>query len=202
MTKEIYTGSKENCKEGNLILINESSDDSKYRVIDKLNFNEELVESLPDIDSGMQEIIKSFYCSELYYNKVLKYIDPIELLEELGDNPILVSSKESKEFDYRHLVALYLELFLGIKSKEKYNELVNSEEIINKLKEEQRKLKEILIDENGNIKNIPRPDYLKSMLESVIKRNYPMNGFDNIKDAYSYNKNSEDVLHIKRLTII
>ncbi|HCJ32003.1 MAG TPA: hypothetical protein DHV70_03860 [Firmicutes bacterium] len=178
VTKEIYTGSKENCKEGNLILINESSDDSKYRVIDKLNFNEELVESLPDIDSGMQEIIKSFYCSELYYNKVLKYIDPIELLEELGDNPILVSSKESKEFDYRHLVALYLELFLGIKSKE------------------------ILIDENGNIKNIPRPDYLKSMLESVIKRNYPMNGFDNIKDAYSYNKNSEDVLHIKRLTII
>ena len=166
MTKEIYTGSKENCKEGNLILINESSDDSKYRVIDKLNFNEKLVESLPDIDSGMQEIIKSFYCSELYYNKVLKYIDPIELLEELGDNPILVSSKESKE------------LFLGIKSKE------------------------ILIDENGNIKNIPRPDYLKSMLESVIKRNYPMNGFDNIKDAYSYNKNSEDVLHIKRLTII
>lgn len=178
VTKEIYTGSKENCKEGNLILINESSDDSKYRVIDKLNFNEELVESLPDIDSGMQEIIKSFYCSELYYNKVLKYIDPIELLEELGDNPILVSSKESKEFDYRHLIALYLELFLGIKSKE------------------------ILIDENGNIKNIPRPDYLKSMLESVIKRNYPMNGFDNIKDAYSYNKNSEDVLHIKRLTII
>lgn len=178
MTKEIYTGSKENCKEGNLILINESSDDSKYRVIDKLNFNEELVESLPDIDSGMQEIIKSFYCSELYYNKVLKYIDPIELLEELGDNPILVSSKESKKFDYRHLVALYLELFIGIKSKE------------------------ILIDENGNIKNIPRPDYLKSMLESVIKRNYPMNGFDNIKDAYSYNKNSEDVLHIKRLTII
>ena len=178
VTKEIYTGSKENCKEGNLILINESSDDSKYRVIDKLNFNEELVESLPDIDSGMQEIIKSFYCSELYYNKVLKYIDPIELLEELGDNPILVSSKESKEFDYRHLVALYLELFLGIKSKE------------------------ILIDENGNIKNIPRPDYLKSMLESVIKRNYPMKGFDNIKDAYSYNKNSEDVLHIKRLTII
>lgn len=53
MTKEIYTGSKENCKEGNLILINESSDDSKYRVIDKLNFNEELAESLPDIDSGM-----------------------------------------------------------------------------------------------------------------------------------------------------
>ena len=178
VTKEIYTGSKENCKEGNLILINESSDDSKYRVIDKLNFNEELAESLPDIDSGMQEIIKSFYCSELYYNKVLKYIDPMELLEELGDNPILVSSKESKEFDYRHLVALYLELFLGIKSKE------------------------ILIDENGNIKNIPRPDYLKSMLESVIKRNYTMNGFDNIKDAYSYNKNSEDVLHIKRLTII
>ena len=178
VTKEIYTGSKENCKEGNLILINESSDDSKYRVIDKLNFNEELAESLPDIDSWMQEIIKSFYCSELYYNKVLKYIDPMELLEELGDNPILVSSKESKEFDYRHLVALYLELFLGIKSKE------------------------ILIDENGNIKNIPRPDYLKSMLESVIKRNYTMNGFDNIKDAYSYNKNSEDVLHIKRLTII
>lgn len=178
MTKEIYTGSKENFKKGNLILINESSDDSKYRVIDKLMFNEELVESLPDIDSGMQEIIKSFYCSELYYDKVLKYIDPIELLEELGDNPILVSSKESKEFDYRHLVALYLELFLGTKSKE------------------------ILIDENGNIKNIPRPDYLKSMLESVIKRNYPMNGFDNIKDAYSYNKNSEDVPHVKRLTII
>ena len=178
MTKEIYTGSKENCKEGNLILINEQSDDSKYRVIDKLNFDEELVESLPDIDSGMQEIIKSFYCSELYYNKVLKHIDPIELLEELGDNPILVSSKESKEFDYRHLVALYLELFLGIKSKE------------------------ILIDEKGNMKNIPRPDYLKSMLESVIKRNYPMNGFDNIKDAYSYNKNSEDVPHVKRLTII
>ena len=127
MTKEIYTGSKENCKKGNLILINESSDDSKYRVIDKLNFNEELVESLPDIDSGMQEIIKSFYCSELYYNKVLKHIDPIELLDELGDNPILVSSKESKEFDYRHLVALYLELFLGIKSKE------------------------ILIDEKGNM---------------------------------------------------
>ena len=52
------------------------------------------------------------------------------------------------------------------------------------------------------MKNIPRPDYLKSMLESVIKRNYPMNGFDNIKDAYSYNKNSEDVPHVKRLTII
>ena len=169
MTKEIYTGSKENCKEGNLILINELSTDPKYRVIDKLMFNEEILEGLPNIDSGMQEIIKSFYYAELYYNKVLRYIDPIELLEELGDNPILVSSKENKEFDYRHLVALYLELFLGIKSKE------------------------VKIDENGNIKNISRPDYLKSMLESVIKRNYPMNGFDNIKDAYGYNKDNNDI---------
>lgn len=125
-----------------------------------------------------RKLLKVFTAQNYIIIKVLKYIDPIELLEELGDNPILVSSKESKEFDYRHLVALYLELFLGIKSKE------------------------ILIDENGNIKNIPRPDYLKSMLESVIKRNYPMNGFDNIKDAYSYNKNSEDVPYVKRLTII
>ena len=93
-----------------------------------------------------------------------------------------------------------VEIGLTKKMEEKFEEYILN--IIKEIEFLGIKSKEILIDENGNIKNIPRPDYLKSMLESVIKRNYPMNGFDNIKDAYSYNKNSEDVLHIKRLTII
>lgn len=61
-----------------------------------------------------------FYVEE-FYKKVLKDLDPIEVLKELGKNPILICYEDSEQFCHRHIVAFWFEMMLGIGTKEIHN---------------------------------------------------------------------------------
>lgn len=102
-----------------------------------------------------------YYITE-YYKQVLSKLDPEEIYSMIPEDGILISYEENLD---RHLVAFWFELFLGIRTSEVYEN-------------PKRETKRVL----------PRPEYLKNILEEVIKDNYDMQEFDNIKDAYEYNK--------------
>lgn len=105
-----------------------------------------------------------YYATE-YYKQVLSKLDPEEMMKKIEDGSILLCYEEPTEFCHRHLVAFWFELFLEISSSEVYE---------NPVRETTRRLE--------------RPDYLRDVMEEVIKENYNMAGFDNIHEAYIYNK--------------
>ena len=111
------------------------------------------------------------YYVEQYYKQVLSKLDPEKMLEKIPDGSILLCYEEPTEFCHRHLVAFWFELFLGISSSEVYE---------NPVRETTRRLE--------------RPEYLKGVLEEVIKENYDMGDYDNIKDAYYGKKQYQPVL--------
>ena len=114
------------------------------------------------------------YYIDNYYKEVLSNLDPKEMLEKIPKGSILLCYENNEEFCHRHLVAFWFELFLGISS---------SEVIENPRRE--------------TVKRTKRPEYLKPILEAVIKANYDMNGFDNIKDAYEYNNKEIKIKELK-----
>lgn len=172
--KEVLTGNYENCKIGNLISI--SKDKGQ-----KVNFNGSYLQKLaPKIDFSIDWINEKNFSNikdyiNKYYTDILSQIDPQELFDSLPDLAILLDYDDKM---YRHLVAFWLELFLGI---ETYEIAVNPK--------------------RETLKVVQRPEYLKGILENVIKDNYDMNGFDNIKDAYSYNKSMKNNDYMKKLIL-
>ena len=109
-----------------------------------------------------------------YYKQVLSNLDPNETLDNIPNESILLGYDDDIE---RHLVAFWFELFLG---------MTTAEVIENPVRE--------------TFKKVDRPEYLKSILEEVIKENYDMNGFNDIKDAYLYNKSNTHKLTLKNNT--
>ena len=83
-----------------------------------------------------------FYIKE-YYEQVLSKLDPKEIFELL-DNSIILCYEDYNEFCHRHIVAEWLELTLNIK------------------------VNEIKIKNNYIIK-LKRPEYIKPILEEIIK---------------------------------
>lgn len=114
-----------------------------------------------------------YYVTE-YYKEVLSKLDPEKTLELVPEDSILLCYEKNDEFCHRHLVAYWFELFLGVTSSEVYENPVR--ETLTKLE---------------------RPEYLKDVLEEVIKDNYEMNGFDTIKEAYDNNKKTVKTLNLK-----
>lgn len=82
-----------------------------------------------------------YYINE-YYNRVLKYLDPIKVYELL-DNSILLCYEEPCEFCHRHIVASWLK------------------ETINK------DVKEIQLKDNKIIE-IERPNYIDEILREIM----------------------------------
>lgn len=134
---EIYTGSYSNCKSGNLVSI--SGDKGKsadfygnyyLKLAPKRDFFKlwrTQIGIVPEWENNL------FYMNE-FYTKVLKNLDPKEVLDELskfGDKVILLCYENNLEFCHRHLVAIWLEVNLNIE------------------------IKEIKIDENGNMIYLP-----------------------------------------------
>ena len=111
------------------------------------------------------------YFTNEYYKKVLSKLDPEEMLNKIPDGSILLCYGDNEDPCHRHLVAFWYELFLGIPTSE----------VIENPKRE-------------TVRRVERPDYLKEMLEDAIKENYDMNGFNDIKDAYEYNKEKKKKL--------
>ena len=125
------------------------------------------------LDKVSKEESDLFYISN-YYKEVLSNLDPKEMLDKIPRGSILLCYEDSEDFCHRHLVAFWFELFLG----------VSSSEVIENPRRE-------------TVKRTKRPEYLKNILEIVIKNNYEMNGYDNIKDAYEHNQSN-----IKKLRLI
>ena len=108
-----------------------------------------------------EEENNKFYIEE-YYKQVLSKLNPEKIYNDLN-NSILLCYEESNEFCHRHIVAAWLELFLD----EKINEVVVN---------------------NGKIVNVERPEYIKNVLEEVIKNNINMRGFTSLRGIYLFEK--------------
>jgi uncharacterized protein (DUF488 family) len=58
-----------------------------------------------------------FY-TEHYYKEVLDLLDPLEIVQELGENAVILCWEASDKFCHRHLVAEWLQKHLNIEIKE------------------------------------------------------------------------------------
>lgn len=161
--KTILTGNYENCKTGNLISI--SKDNGK-----KANFNGLTFPKLkPKQDLGnfdnIDDLEGQYDYIKSYYIDVLSKLDPQELFDTFLDYSIII------DYDvniYRHLIAFWLELFLDIKT---FEVEVNPK--------------------RDTFKALNRPDYLKYILEDIIRQNYNMGDYESINAAYLFNKSKE-----------
>ena len=161
MDKIILTASYENCKLGNstlprIITLNKNTNNNGRYMYD-------IISKLSSININYKDNNK-LYIKE-FYTKVLKSLDPEEVLLELPNKSILLDSSNNIN---RHLIAYWLELFMEIKTHE------------------------IKVDiENNKLLILNRPEYLKDELEQVIKENYDMSGFHSIRAAYLFKQASE-----------
>ena len=169
--KVVLTGNYENCKEGNIISI--SGDRGKKVNFDGLSFTKLAPKKdfweiwYNNIGKISEEENTEFYIRNFYIN-VLSKLDPQEILDSLPEYPILLCYEKNTEFCHRHLVAFWFELFLEIKTYEVQ-----------------------VKPKRDTLQRLDRPDYLKDILEKVIKENYDMNGYESISAAYLYNKSKE-----------
>lgn len=143
----IYTGSYDKCKSGNLISI--SFDKGK-----DAGFNGKAITELApfrdffhiwrdNIGKIPEEENTRFYIKQ-YYNKVLSKVDIMGLLEK-EENPILLCYEDSEEFCHRHVLAEYINIKYGIF------------------------VPEIEINKESEITIKERPKNIRKILEQVLK---------------------------------
>ena len=169
--KIVHTGNYKNCLVGNTISISGDSgklENYKGLSMSNLSPKKEFYDIWKANQGKISEEENNLYYIREYYDKVLRYLDPNEIISKFPENPILLCYEEPEEFCHRHLVAFWLELFLGIQT---------SEVKVNPKRETLSRLK--------------RPEYLKKILEDVIKENYPMNNYESVQGAYLFNKSKE-----------
>lgn len=165
---KINTASYDNCQTENGISI--SGDRGK-----QVNFTGRCIPMLApkygfwkiwhdNIGKISEEENTKYYMRE-YFKQVLSKLDPQEVYDLIPDESILLCYEDNDKFCHRFLFCFWLELFLGVRTSEVYE---------NPIRETLRKL--------------DRPEYLKDMFEEIIKEEYDMPGFETIKEAYEYNK--------------
>ena len=110
----------------------------------------------------IDELENNKYYIEKYYETVLSKLDPKETYEAL-DGAVLLCYENYDEFCHRHIVAAWFELFLDV--------------TIPEVK---------IIDDKIDFKT--KPDYIKDMLDEVIKDRIDMKGFNSLKELYSSSK--------------
>lgn len=149
MKNRIFTGNYHECKVGNLISI--SGDRGK-----KVGFKGKAIPQLAPkkgfwtiYDSNIGKIDEDannrYYIQE-YYKQVLSKVDIQELLKNEKD-PILLCYEKNQNFCHRHILAEYIALMYD------------------------KEIKDIKIDENLNIEENARPNYIRPMLERTIIEN-------------------------------
>ena len=148
MIKRIFTGNYEECKAGNLISI--SGDRGRKvgytgKAITKLAPKRAFWDIWYNNIGKIPEEENIKYYIEEYYKQVLSKVDIEELLKDEKD-PILLCYEKGQDFCHRHVLAEYIEIKYGIK------------------------VRDIKIDENLNIEENKRPEYIRSMLEEVMSK--------------------------------
>ena len=148
MNNRIFTGNYEECKVGNLISISGDRGKSvgfKGKAIPKLAPKRVFWNIWHDNIGKIPEEENNRYYIEQYYKQVLSKVDIEELLKDEKD-PILLCFEKGQDFCHRHVLAEYIEMTYGIK------------------------VRDIKIDENLNIEENKRPEYIKRILKDVISR--------------------------------
>lgn len=101
-----------------------------------------------------------------YWNNVLSKLDPEKVYNDLN-NKILLCYERSNEFCHRHVVAAWLELLLEKEVPE--IEMVHSKLTITE-----------------------RPEYIKEMLEDVMRSSLDMKEYTSLRALYLHNKGNEE----------
>ena len=101
-----------------------------------------------------------------YWNTVLSKLDSEKVYNDLN-NKILLCYEKSNEFCHRHVVAAWIEMLL------------------------EKEVPEIEM-EYGKLKVLDRPEYIKEMLEEVMRENQDMKGFTSLRALYLFNKGNEE----------
>lgn len=139
------------------------------------NFNKDYFDSLAPLKSFFRtwkdnrgivsdEENNLYYIRE-YFREILSKLDP-EKIYKMLDNSFLLCYEESDEFCHRHIVAAWFELFLNIT------------------------INEVTVD-GLKIDIKERPEWIKEMLERVIKENTNMKGFNSLRALYLFNQGEE-----------
>lgn len=166
-----YTGSYKNCNTDDYKLVSISGDCGK-----KVNFKGQYCKDLApkkyfwtiwhsNIGKISEEENTKYYIEE-YYKQVLSKLNP-SYINELFDKRILVCYEDNMEFCHRHIIAAWIELFLEIE------------------------IPEVKV-EDSKLKMLKRPEYIKDILEKVIKENLDMKGYECIH-AYKIYTDSEEL---------
>lgn len=148
MNTRIFTGNYEECKAGNLISI--SGDRGRKvgyvgRALPKLAPRKGFWMTFFNNIGKIPEADNIRYYIEEYYKQVLSKVDIEDLLKDEKD-PILLCYEKGQDFCHRHILAEYIEMKYGIK------------------------VRDIKIDENLNIEENRRPEYIRKILEDVVSR--------------------------------
>lgn len=116
------------------------------------------------------------YYIEQYYEQVLSKLDPEDIYRKL-DGSILLCYEDNTEFCHRHIVAGWLEILLNIEIPEQKAY-------------------------GYNVETVERPDYIKEYLESAMRKNRNMRGFNSLRALYLFEKGEkleEEAARLKEL---
>lgn len=148
MDQRIFTGNYDECKFENLISI--SGDRGKSvgfvgKAIPQLAPKREFWNIWHNNIGKIPDKANIQYYIQEYYKQVLSKVNIKELLKYEKD-PILLCYEKGQEFCHRHVLAEYIEIKYGIM------------------------VRDIKIEENFNITENKRPEYIKNILQDVIEK--------------------------------
>ncbi len=151
----IGTSSYKNWKSSEFITYSISRDRGQ-----KAGYNRRVFLPLALFSEGVKE--ENEYIKD-YYENVLRKLDPYEVYESL-DGSVLLSYEAEGKLSHRHIVASWLELFLGVE-----------------IPELSANGKDIKLEGENHEK-------IKAQLKAIIKDKENLHGFDSIQAAYLYNR--------------
>lgn len=136
--------------------------DSLYLVSTNKNLipSKQLKETWQKNKTILTEEENTKYFIEEYYKNTLSILNPEKVYKEL-DYSFLLSREKSNELSARHIVAAWLELLLNIDITEVKVEALH-------------------------ISKLEKPKYIKNILETIIKENTNMRGFNSLRALYLY----------------
>ena len=114
----------------------------------------------------------TYYYVEQYYLQVLSKLDVETVFNDLNYK-VLLCYESNQEFCHRHIVAAWIELLLG--------------EVV-----QEGRAKDLYTEK------VERPDYIKPLLESIMKKHLNMRGFSCLRALFLFEK-GEKLEHLADL---
>ena len=141
-----------------------------FNADEEINNDYEVLDELsykkaPNYKQMSIEEIRNFISD--YYNDVLSQLDPKDVARELRCS-VLISDERSDSLALRHIVSEWLNIYTDERVIESY------------------------IDKEGKFVELERPNFIRPMLEEIIKNaKESMHGFQSLRAAYLFEKSEE-----------